>query len=104
MLCVQKHVSNKLSMIVDNLGASNSHASNSKRKSLFVKHVKVEEVNANIVCLDKRKTSSMNNYLKPKSKAHLGKQTQTKFVPTCHHCGIVGHIRLNCCQLKFQRP
>jgi hypothetical protein len=42
-------------MTVDNLGASTSHASNSERMSLFVKHVKVEEVKANIVCLDTEK-------------------------------------------------
>jgi len=24
-------------------------------------------------------------------------------LPTCHHCGMVGHIRLNCGQLKFSR-
>jgi hypothetical protein len=59
--------------------------------------VKVEEVKANKVCLDKGKKSCMNNCLKPKSKAHLWKQTQAKFVPTCHHCEIVSHIRPNCC-------
>jgi hypothetical protein len=97
MFFVLKHVSNKPRMIIDNLGASNLHASNFEIKSLFVKHVEVEEVNATIVCLDKGKTSFMNNCLKPKSKAQLGKQTQTKSVPTCHHCGIVGHIRPNYC-------
>jgi hypothetical protein len=45
----------------------------------------------------------MNSCLKPKSKAHLWKQTQAKFIHTCHHCGIVGHIRPNCCHLKSQR-
>jgi len=24
-------------------------------------------------------------------------------LPTCHHCGMVGHIRPNCAQLKFPR-
>jgi hypothetical protein len=24
-------------------------------------------------------------------------------LPTCHHCGMVGHIKLNCGQLKFPR-
>jgi ribonuclease HII len=96
LVCVQKYVSNKPSMIFDNLGASTSHAANYERKILFVKPVKVE-VNANIVCLDKGKNSCMNNYVKPKFKAHLRKQTQAKFVLTCHHCGIIGHIRPNCC-------
>jgi hypothetical protein len=66
--------------------------------------MKIEEVKVNIACLDKGKNSCMNNCVKPKSKANLGKQTQVLFVPTCHHCGIVGHIKPNCCQLEFQRP
>jgi hypothetical protein len=70
---------------------------------VFIKLVKVEEVEANIVCLDKGKNSCVNNCVKLKSKARLWKQAQVKFVPTCHHCGIVGHIRPNCCQLKSQR-
>jgi hypothetical protein len=104
MLCVQKHFSDKPSMIVDNLGVSTSYASNFEIKSLFVMLVKVEEVNVNIAYFDKGKNSCMNNCEKPKSKSNLGKQTQVKFVPICHHCGIVGHIRPNCCQLKSQRP
>jgi len=87
MLCVQKDISNKPSMIVDYLGASSTCASNFEIKSLFVKPMKIEEVKVNIVCLD-----------------NLWKQTQVMFVPTCHHCGIVGHIKPNCCQLESQRP
>jgi len=48
MLCVQKDFSNKPSVIVDDLSASTSHASNSEIKSLFVKPVKAEEVKVNI--------------------------------------------------------
>jgi hypothetical protein len=91
-------------LIVDNLGASTLHASNFERKSLFVKPVKAEEIKVNIVCLDKGKNSCMNNCVKPESKAYLWKQNEAKFVLACHHCGIVGHIRPNCCQLKSQRP
>jgi hypothetical protein len=25
-------------------------------------------------------------------------------IPTCHHCGIVGHIRPNCFQIRSQKP
>ena len=25
---------------------------------------------------------------------------RSKFVPTCHHCGVIGHIRLQCSKLK----
>jgi hypothetical protein len=59
-------------MIVDNLVAFTSHASNSKKKkNVFVKLVKVEEADANIVCLDKDKKIFANNCVQLKSKAHL---------------------------------
>jgi len=38
----------------------------------------------------------LNDYMKPKSKAFLSKQTSAKFFPICYECGIVGHIRPNC--------
>jgi hypothetical protein len=75
MLCVQKDFSNKPSVIVDDLSASTSHASNSEIKSLFVKPVKAEEVKVNIACLDNCENSCLNNCVKPKSNDHLGKQT-----------------------------
>ena len=55
-------------MIVDNSVCSTSHAFKSKRKTLFVEPVNVKEVKANTVCLDKGKTSCLNNCVKPKSK------------------------------------
>jgi hypothetical protein len=94
----------KNTMLIDKLGAFTSHAFNSERKTLFVKLVKVEEVKANIACLDKGKTSYMNICVNPELKAISRKQTHAKFVPTCHHCGIIGHIRPNCSKLKSQRP
>jgi hypothetical protein len=27
-----------------------------------------------------------------------------QFIPTCHHCGITGHIRPNCFQISSQKP
>jgi hypothetical protein len=39
----------------------------------------------------------------PKSKA-TGTQAHGKFVPTCHNCGKIGHIRPNCYLLKSHRP
>jgi hypothetical protein len=74
-LCIEESVSNKLSMIVDNTGASTSHISN-------VERVNVKEAKANFF-----KTPSV-------------KQTQGKFVPICHHCGVIGHIRPNCWKFK----
>jgi hypothetical protein len=40
--------------------------------------------------------------VKPKSK-YSGTQAHGKFVPSCHNCGKVGHIRPNCFMLKTHR-
>jgi hypothetical protein len=45
-------------------------------------------------CLE---NSCLNNHVMPKSKES---RTQGKFVPTCHNCGKIGHIRPNCYLLK----
>jgi hypothetical protein len=52
-------------------------------------------------CLDNSENSCLNDCVKPKSKES---GTQGKFVPTCHHCEIIGHIRPNCYLLKSQKP
>lgn len=103
MLNGQKHNPDKPSLGFDKFGTSTSHASNSDRKTLFVKHVKVEDVKANVAFL-KEKNSCLNDCVKSKSKASSRKQISTKFVHTCHHCRIVGHIKPNCLELKSQRP
>ena len=50
---------------------------------------------ANIARIDKAKQSDVNTEVsKPMSKTpRLNKNSE--FVPTCHHCQIVGHIRPN---------
>jgi hypothetical protein len=47
-------------------------------------------------CLD---NSYLIDYVKPKES-----KTQGKFVPTCHYCGKICHIRPNCYLLKSHRP
>ena len=37
------------------------------------------------------------------SKTPPKKNKNSKFVPTCHHCHIVGHIRLNCPKLSTSK-
>jgi hypothetical protein len=49
-------------------------------------------------CLE---NSCLNNHVMPKSKES---GTQGKFVPTCHNCWKIGHIRPNCYLLKSHRP
>jgi len=74
----------------DNLSASTSHASDSELDSIVIKPVIVDTG-----CLDNFENSCLNNCVKPKSK-DTSTQAHGKFVPTCHNCGKIGHIRPNC--------
>jgi len=98
MLCIHSGISNKPDLIVDNLSASTSHASDSELDSIVIKPVIID-----IACLDNYENSCLNNCVKPKSK-DTGTQAHGKFVPTCHNCGKIGHIRPNCYLLRSHRP
>jgi hypothetical protein len=51
-----------------------------------------------IACLD---NSCLTNHVMSKSKES---EIQGKFIPKCHNCGKIGHIRPNCYLLKSHRP
>ena len=54
--------------------------------------------------LDKGKSSDLDaEIFKPKSKPIVRVHNKSVFVPTCHLCGVVGHIRPNCSLLR-QEP
>jgi hypothetical protein len=93
MFCIHSDIPNKLGLIVDDLSASTSHASDSELDSSIIKPVIV-----NTVCLD---NSCLNNCVMPKPKES---GIQGKFVHICHNCGKIGHIRPNCYLLKSHRP
>jgi len=90
MLCIHSDVSNKPALIVDDMSASISHASDSE--------LNIKPVIVDTACLE---NSFLNNHVMPKSKES---GTRGKFVPTCHNCGKIGHIRPNCYLLKSHRP
>jgi hypothetical protein len=92
MLCIHSAISNKPGLIAD-LSTSTSHASDSKLDSVDIKPMIVDAACSENSCL--------NNYVKPNTK---DSGTQGKFVPICHHCGKVGHIRPKCYLLKSHRP
>jgi hypothetical protein len=94
MLYIHTDNSNKPNLIVDNLSASTSHASNSELDSIFIK-----PVIADTACLDNYENSCLNNCVMPKYK-DTRTQAYSKFVPICHNCGKVGHIRPNYFLLK----
>ena len=76
---------------------------NSKEKDFYISPFKRnnKELKANIARIDKSKQSDVNakvSKLMSKIPPRLNKNS--KFVPTCHHCHIVGHIRPNCPKLR----
>ena len=40
---------------------------------------------------------------KPLFRSNPRKLSGSKFVPTCHHCGVIGHIRPQCSKLKREQ-
>ena len=79
---------------------------NSKEKDFYISPFKRnnEELKANIARIDKSKQSDVNakvSKLMSKIPPRLNKNS--KFVPTCHHCHIVGHIRPNCPKLSTSK-
>jgi hypothetical protein len=95
MMCIHSDISNKSDLVVDDLSASTSHVSDSELNSFIIEPVIVDTA-----CLD---NSCLNDCVMPKSK-DTGTQALGKFVPTCHNCGKIVHIRPKCFLLKFHRP
>jgi hypothetical protein len=92
MLCIHSDTSTKLGLTAD-LSTSTSQASDSELDSVDIKPVIVDAACSENSCL--------NNHVMPKSKES---GTRGKFLPTCHNCGKIGHIRPNCYLLKSHRP
>jgi hypothetical protein len=82
MICIHSDICNKPNLIVYDLSASTSHASDSELDSIIIKPMIVDTA-----YLDNFENSCLNNCVKPKSK-DTGTQACCKFVPTCHNCGI----------------
>ena len=76
---------------------------NSKEKDFYIPPFKRnnEELKANTVRIKKGKNSDVNGEVsKPMSKTPPWMKEKYEFVPICHHCHIVGHIRPNCPKLR----
>jgi hypothetical protein len=100
MLKGQKCSYDKIGLRFGKLAASSSNIA-STSKTVFVKP---EMSEPHIECLDKGKNVIVHENAKIECDLPVKKHSESRFIPTCHYYGIVGHIRLNCCQLKFQRP
>ena len=60
--------------------------------------------NAYFARLDKGKSFDVDAEVsKPKSEPTVREHNKSVFVPTCHICGVVSHIRPNCSLLR-QKP
>ena len=76
---------------------------NSKEKDFYIPPFKRnnEELKSNIATIDKGKNSNVNAEVsKHMSKTPSRKNKNSEFVPICHHCHIIGHIRQNCPKLR----
>jgi hypothetical protein len=93
MFCIHTDISNKSDLILNDLSTSTSHASDSKLDSIDIKPV-IEDT----ACLD---NSCLTNHVMPNSKES---GIQGKFIPRCHNCGNIDHIRPNCYLLKSHMP
>ena len=77
--------------------------SNSKEKDFYIPPFKRnnEELKGNITRINKSKQSDVNaEVFKLMSNTPPRLNKNSEFVPTCHHCHIVGHIRPNCPKLR----
>jgi hypothetical protein len=47
-------------------------------------------------------------FVKPVMSTHYlsswNRDKRYKSIPTCHHCGIIGHTHPNCFQIRSQKP
>jgi hypothetical protein len=100
MLSDQKCSSDKSGLGFDKFPASSSHVASTSRTMI----VKPEIFESHVTCLDKGKTVSLNDHVKVESKIHVKKQSKCKFIPTCYHCGIIGHTRPYFLLILYQIP
>ena len=86
--------------IVDNRSVSVSLMP--KTEKVDIPHFKRNnKENTYFTRLDKGKSSDVDAIVsKPKSKPTIREHNKSIFVPTCHLCGVVGHIRPNCSLLR----
>jgi len=71
---------------------------------MFVK-LRISDNQSHVDCVDKGKNVSLHDHVKVKSKIPVTKKkSNSRFIPTFHHCGIIGHTRPYCFQIRSQKP
>ena len=88
-------------LAIDNKFISVSFPSKSKDEKVYIPPFKRNHKEKVYVArLDKGKSSDVDAEV---SKPIVEEHNKSVFVPTCHRCGVVGHIRPNCSLLR-QKP
>jgi hypothetical protein len=75
----------------------------STSKTMFVKP-KMEDVMIENSCLPKDISEEVIKKSKSKFKVPVRTNLNSKFIPTCYHCGVKGHTRPNCFQIRAKYP
>jgi hypothetical protein len=88
----QKSRSDKNELSFDYFSSTSQASSVTTCKSTLIP---ASSDNGKKICDDPCVTTPKSKYVPP-----FRRQASQKFVPTCHHCGKVGHIRPNCFKLK----
>jgi hypothetical protein len=112
MLHAQKRSSDRSSLGFDKIASCSSNRAHTS-KIVFVKPVKVKESSGerkpaiSPTWQGKKGKKGKKNYIvshasvpKPRFAHPSRKLHSQRFIPTCHHCGKVGHIRPHCFNLK----
>ncbi|XP_059428598.1 uncharacterized protein LOC132162380 [Corylus avellana] len=100
MLHDQKSSNDRSGLGFEKFVSSKSNAA-STSKIMFFKP-KMKEVDTKSDCLPK--DVSLDKKRKVQFKIPQKKVSESKFIPTCHYCGIIGHTRPNCFQLRVTYP
>ena len=89
-----------IKLAVDNRSVSVSLKPKSEK--VYIPHFKKNnKEKAYFARLDKGKNSDVDvDVSKTKSKPTVREHNKSVFMPTCHLCGVVGHIRPNCSLLR----
>jgi hypothetical protein len=75
----------------------------SASKIMFVKP-KMKEIKTESMCLHKDVSMDRNRKFKSQLKIPQKRVSNSKFIPTCYHCGIMGHTHPNCFQIRARQP
>jgi hypothetical protein len=83
-----------------------------------IKYLEVKLLDKSVVPTSNIASASKSVFVKPevaepqnacenaniKLVVYVMKHSKSKSLPTCHHCGVIGHIKPHCPQIRTQKP